>query len=154
MLQIGSSAPNFFLNTISGVEVGLTACLLEGPVLIEFIRGTWDPDARRRLQELAGASERFRELGARILVVTCERSGQVAKYLERHPSPLAVLLDEERRVAREYRVLQRFALPVWNIARPSSFVVDRCGFVRFAYAARLSIHTAEIEKILAVLRAL
>ncbi len=129
----------------------LAACLLEGSVLVEFIRGTWDPDARRRLLALAAARDRFREKKARVLVIACERAVTAAQYLEERPLPVTLLVDEDRRVAREYGVLQRFSLPVWNIARPSSFVVDRCGFVRYAYVASLQIESADIEKILETL---
>ena len=131
--------------------MGLTALLLEGPVLIDFIRGTWDPDSRRRIQLLAAARDRFGEAKSRALIVTCERPGSVASYLEEEPCPLPILVDHDRRCARAYGVLQRWSLPVWNIARPSSFVVDRCGFVRFAYVAPLQIHSADLGEILRVL---
>jgi peroxiredoxin len=151
-LKIGDPAPGFFLRTPHGVEVSLTACLLEGAVLVEFIRGTWDPDARRRLGALAAERERFREAGARIVVIACERPGPAASYLAAHPSPLTVLLDEDRRVARSYGVLQRFSLPLPNVARPASFVVDRCGFIRYAYVARLQVHSSDLEEVLAALK--
>ena len=136
-LRIGDSAPDFFLTTTTGVEVGLAACLLEGPVLLDFIRGTWDPDSRKRLKLLSGERDRFREARARAFIITCEHPGTAARYLEEEPSTVPVLVDYERRVTRSYGVLQRWSLPVWNIARPSSFVVDRCGFVRFVYVAPL-----------------
>jgi peroxiredoxin len=153
-LRAGDSAPDFFLTTTTGVEVGLTACLLEGPVLLDFIRGTWDPDSRKRLKLLSAQRERLREAKARAFIITCERPGPAARYLEGEPCSLPVLVDHDRRVARAYGVLQRWSLPIWNIARPSSFVVDRCGFVRFAYVAPLQIHSADLEEVLRVLRAL
>jgi peroxiredoxin len=147
----GAPAPEFVLKTPGGIEVPLASCLLEGPVLIDFIRGTWDPDARRRLDALTAALERFRKFRARVLVIACERAVTVARYLEQKPSPLTVLVDEDRSVARRYGVLRRFSLPVWNVARPSSFLVDRCGFVRYAYLAPLQIHSASIDQIVQVL---
>ena len=151
-LQVGDAAPGFFLHTPHGVEVSLTACLLEGPVLVEFIRGTWDPDARRRLERLAAERDRFREAGARVLVIACERAGSAARYLEEHPVALSLLVDEDRRVARAYGVLQRLSLPIPNVARPASFVVDRCGYVRHVYVARLQIHSSDVEEVIAVLK--
>lgn len=150
-LAPGDSAPEFFLRTASGVEMSLAACLLEGPLLIEFLRGTWDPDSRRRLEELARARESFRSRGARIVAIACERAGSIARYLEERPSPLPILADEDRRVARAYRVLQRFSLPIPNVARPASFLLDRCGFIRHAFVAPLQIHSANLETILRVL---
>ncbi|MBI4603421.1 MAG: redoxin domain-containing protein [Planctomycetes bacterium] len=146
-VQVGSSAPEFTLATPHGVEVRLTSCLVEGNLLLEFVRGTWDPDARRRLAALAEARERLRDLGAKVLVVACERPPAAARYLEERPLPLTLLLDETRAVARGYGVLQRFSLPRWNVARPASFVIDRCGFVRYAWVARLPIHAAPLEEV-------
>jgi peroxiredoxin len=153
LLKPGDTAPGFELRTAHGVEVTLAACLLEGPVLVEFIRGTWDPDARRRLGDLAAALDRFRERQARIVVIACERDWSVARYLAEHPSPLTLLVDGERRAARAYGVLKRFSFPFWNLARPASFLVDRCGFVRFAYVAPLAIRAANLGEILAALAA-
>jgi len=152
MVKIGDSAPEFFLSTPYGVEIILAACLLEGPVLLEFIRGTWDPDSRKRLDRLARELPRFGEAKTRVITIACERAQTAARYLEEHPTPVTLLLDEDRRVARQYGVLQKFSLPVWNVARPSSFVVDRCGFVRYTYVAQLQIHSADIDEILEVLK--
>jgi peroxiredoxin len=147
------SAPPFHLRTPFGVEVSLTAACLEGPVLVEFIRGTWDPDARRRLAELASAKEAFRERKVRVLVVSRERTSAAAGYLTDHPSPLTVLIDEDGATARSYGVFRRFSLPVWSVARPSSFLVDRCGFLRYVYVAALPIHAAPVQEILAATEA-
>lgn len=151
-MKIGDSAPEFFLSTPDGVEVILAACLLEGSVLLEFIRGTWDPDSRKRLAQLARELPRFTEAKTKVITIVCERVSTAARYLQEQPTPVTVLVDENRHVARQYGVLQKFSFPVWNIARPSSFVVDRCGFVRYAYVAPLQIHSASIDKILEVLR--
>lgn len=153
-LRPGDPAPDLFLTAINGVEVSLRACLLEGPVLIEFIRGTWCPNGRARLGELAAARAAFREAGARVLVVVCEDPGTAARYFAAHPSPLTVLVDSERRVARAFGVYHRFGLGAWNIARPASFLIDRAGFLRTVFVARLPIEAAKVDELLATLRAL
>src|SRR4030095_14857251 len=126
----GASAPDCSLPTPHGVEVTLGSCLLAGPVLVEFLRGTWDPDSRKRIDALGRERERFRAAGARVLLVACERPETAAGYLAEHPTPWTFLVDADRKVARGYGVLQRFSLPVWNVATPASFLVDPCGFVR------------------------
>jgi peroxiredoxin len=146
---VGASAPDFTLPTAHGVEVSLSACLSEGNVLVELLRGTWDPDARRRIALLGQQRESFLTLSTRILLVVCESVGSAARFLEERPTPLTLLLDETRAVARGYGVHQRFTLPRWNIARPASFLVDRCGFIRYAHVARLPIHAAPIDELLA-----
>ncbi|MGH9362360.1 MAG: redoxin domain-containing protein, partial [Thermoanaerobaculia bacterium] len=70
-LKPGDPAPDIFLAAANGNEVSLRACVLEGPVLVEFIRGTWCPNGRKRLEELGRARGAFRDAGARVLVVVC-----------------------------------------------------------------------------------
>jgi peroxiredoxin len=150
-LRPGDSAPEFFLRTSAGEEMSLATSLLEGPLLVEFLRGTWDPDSRRRIAELHGARESFRSRGAGVVAIACERPRSIAHFLAGRPGSVPILSDEDRSAARAYGVLQRFTLPIPNVARPSSFLVDRCGFVRHAYAARLQIHAAPLGDILALL---
>jgi peroxiredoxin len=151
-LKAGDPAPDIFLPAANGQEISLRACVLEGPVLVEFIRGTWCPEGRKRLKELAAARGGFREERARILVVVCEDPRTVERYLAAHPSPLTVLLDQKRLVARAYGVHQRFGLAALNIARPASFLIDRAGFIRRVFVAKLPIETAPVEEILTALR--
>lgn len=151
-LKEGDPAPDIFLRAANGQEVSLRACILEGPVLVEFIRGTWCPDSRRRLAELAGARGAFRDERTRVLVVVCEDPATVQRYLAAHPTPLTVLLDADRRVARSFGVYQRFGLGAWNIARPASFLIDRAGFIRLVFVAKLPIEAAPLQEILAAIR--
>ncbi len=153
-LEVGNTAPGFALETPYGVETTLASLLMDGPLLVEFVRGTWDPDTRERLSELTACHERFRHLHSKVVVVVCERRETVDAYLADHPVPFPVLIDGDRNVTRAYGVWQRFSLPMWNIARPSSFLMDRCGYVQYAYVARLQIHTASLEEILAVLESM
>ena len=153
-LEVGDTAPGFALETAYGVETTLASLLMEGPLLVEFVRGTWDPGTRKRLAELAACHERLRHHGAKLVVVVCERQVTVDAYLASHPVPYPVLIDGDRNVTRAYGVWQRFSLPVWNIARPSSFLMDRCGYVQFAFVAPLQIHAASLKEIFAALECL
>ncbi len=152
-LKVGDPAPDIFLPAANGLEVSLRACVVEGPVLVEFIRGTWCPNGRGRLKALADARGSFRDEGARILVVVCEKPANVLRYLAASPSPLTVLLDERRYVARAFGVHHRFGLGAWNIARPASFLIDRAGFVRRVFVARLPIEADPVASLLEALRA-
>jgi peroxiredoxin len=134
--------------------VNLRECLLRGPALVEFIRGTWDPNARERISLLDAARPRLDERAVRVLVVACEREDSARRYLEANPSPLSLLLDAEGAVARSWGVFERFSFGAFRVARPASFVVDRCGFVRFAHVGRSPIDAAPLDAVEGVLAAL
>ena len=153
-LEVGSTAPGFALETAWGVETTLASLLMEGPLLVEFVRGTWDPGTRQRLKDLTACHSEFRDRDCHVVVVVCERQETVDAYLAARPVPFPVLIDGDRNVTRAYGVWQRFSLPKGNIARPSSFLMDRCGYVQYAYAARLQIHAASLEEILRALETL
>ncbi len=153
-LQPGDSAPDICLPTPFDVEVELRPLLQAGPVVVEFIRGTWDPNARERLEELTDSKERLKPYRARSLVVSCEDAERARAYLETHASSkstASLVVDTTREVAKAYRVFQRFSFGAFNIARPATFVVDRCGYVRYVHVGRSPIQTAPVEEILAVL---
>jgi peroxiredoxin len=150
-IKVGDPAPDVFLPAANGQEVSLRAALLEGPVLVEFIRGTWCPSARKRLDELSRARAAFRDARTRVLVVAGEDPPAARRYFSEHPTPLTILLDGARRVARSFGVYQRFGLGAWNVARPASFLIDRAGFVRLVFVARLPVEAVPVEEILSTI---
>ena len=149
-LAPGDTAPVFTLTTAYGVEVGLVPMLARGAALVEFLRGSHNPKSRDRLAEIARRHDELRQSGTHVVAIVCERPEPLRKWLDAHPLPFPVAVDVDRAAARVYGVWQRFALPIGNVARPSSFLVDRCGFGRFAYLGRLQIHVADLSEIIAV----
>jgi peroxiredoxin len=153
-LAAGDPAADFELPALNGESVGLRSCLLEGPLYLEFIRGTWCPNARRRLDELERIRERFRSHWTRPLVIACEDPFTARRYFARRPTPLTVLLDSERRVARAYGCYQRFGLNGWNISRPAGFLIDRAGFIRWSFLARIQTESPDLEAVFSTLERL
>ena len=151
MLQLGDPAPDITLHTPYQVEVTLRPLLYEGSTLVEFIRGTWDPNARRRLEELSRLKGRLQELRTRCFVISCERPETARAYLESSSSTVSLLIDKKREVSRAYRVFQRFSYGAFNVARPATFILDRCGFIRYAAVGTSPIRTAPVSQLLAAL---
>ena len=149
----GDPAPGFTLSTPHGVSVSLEDLLEERTLVLEFIRGTWDPNAKTRLEELARVRTSFLELEGRIAVVTCERPGEAKRFLETGSEPRTLLVDTGGDTAKRYGVYQRFSYGAFGVARPSTWVIDRCGFVRMAHAGRSPIDAAPIVAIETALEA-
>ena len=144
----GDPAPDFTLATPHGVEVSLHSSLRKGPAVLEFIRGTWDPAARERITELAGAKEHLEELGGNLLIVSCEDPGSAGSYLDAGTCPFSLLIDAHLEASRAFGVFQKFSWGAVNVARPASFIIDRCGFVRHSRTGSSPIDAAPVETLL------
>ena len=62
-----------------------------------------------------------------------QRAEGVRRYLREAPVPFDVLIDEERKVVREYGVWHRIGLDAWNTARPAVFLIDRDRSIGYSF---------------------
>jgi len=153
-LQVGSRAPDFTLPNAFGDPVSLTDQLAKGPVVLTFYRGAWCPYCNLELRALKESLPAFREQGARVLAVSPQKPGQSLEQVREDDFPFEILSDLDNRVMRAYdlffrvpegmvRVYReelgldladyngdgRYVLPV-----PATFVIDREGVIRAAFA--------------------
>lgn len=70
-----------------------------------------------------------------LVPVLAQAAEPVRRYVEETGLPFNVLVDETRDVARAYGVYHRVALDAWNTARPSVFLIDRDGSIRYSYVS-------------------
>jgi methyl-accepting chemotaxis protein len=83
--------------------------------------------------ELAQHLDEYRGRGVEAAVVLPQRAEGVRRYLRKAPVPFDVLIDEERKVVREYGVWHRIGLDAWNTARPAVFLIDRDGSIGYSF---------------------
>ena len=150
----GDPAPDFTLATPHGVELSLHASLRKGPAVLEFIRGTWDPAARERITELAGAKECIEDLGGNLLIVSCEDPGSAGSYLDAGTCPFSLLADPAFEASQVFCVFQKFSWGAVNVAQPASFIIDRCGFLRYCHTGSSPLDAAPLDELLGSLRSL
>ncbi|MEC9353388.1 MAG: peroxiredoxin family protein [Planctomycetota bacterium] len=150
----GDPAPDFTLATPHGVEIALHASLRKGPAVLEFIRGTWDPAARARITELAEAKERLEELGGNLLIVSCEDPGSAGSYLDAGTCPFSLLADPAFEASEAFCVFQKFSWGAVNVARPASFIIDRCGFLRYCHTGSSPLDAAPLDELIGNLHSL
>jgi peroxiredoxin Q/BCP len=130
-----ASAPPFRLPTQKGEMRTLEDYLKKGPVLLAFHRGTWCPNCRTRFSELAMNAAAYAELGWQVVAVVSQSSTAVRRYVEDKGLPFNILIDESRDILKAYGVWHRIGLDAWNIARPSLFLIDRTGAIRYSCVA-------------------
>jgi peroxiredoxin Q/BCP len=157
-LGIGSRAPDFCLSPANGVKpISLASLLAQSAVVLEFMRGTWCPNCRKRMVELESFKSQIWEAGGKLVCIAAEKRGglwEPEKYLQNHPFPYPFLLDEDRAVVKAYGLYHRAGIDAWHIAHPATLVVDKTARVRYIYKGTSQIDRAPMEEVIAALRRL
>jgi peroxiredoxin len=130
-----TTAPPFTLPTQKGDMRSLADYLKSGPVLLAFHRGTWCPNCRTRFAELAMNAATYSARGWQVVAVVAQSSTAVRRYIEDKGLPFNILIDTSRDVSKAYGVWHRIGLDAWNIARPSLFVIEPTGAIRYSFIA-------------------
>jgi len=69
------------------------------------------------------------------MAVITQRSEKVKRYVEDQGLPFEILIDDSRDVVKAYGVWHRVGFDAWNIAKPSVFLIDRAGVIRYVFVA-------------------
>ena len=128
----GTNAPGFTLPDQAGADWMLDQALAETQALLIFYRGDWCPYCNGQLMTYARRYEEFEGRGGRIAGISVDTPEQNAAMVEKLLLPFPLLSDPEGEVIRAYGVWDEKE----TIARPSTFMLDRTGEVRFQYVAR------------------
>jgi thiol-disulfide isomerase/thioredoxin len=103
-LAVGSRAPEFLLSAANRDWIlSLSGFLSRRALIVEFLRGTWCPNCRRRMSELELMKTEIERAGAQLVYIAAEKSTGVwkpAKFLQSHP---VLVIGRERKVDYIYR---------------------------------------------------
>jgi peroxiredoxin len=154
-LKLGETAPDFTLPDAKGGRVRLADRLAQGPVVLNFYRGSWCPYCNFELRAYQLALPRFREAGAFLIAVSPQQPDDALSMTEKHALEYDVLSDVEQQVLAAYRI--RFDLPPhvtehmldatlaalakqqpdghYSLPVPATFVLDQDGVGRARYVS-------------------
>ncbi|MFI0258999.1 peroxiredoxin-like family protein [Streptomyces sp. NPDC017056] len=169
----GAPAPDFALPAADGRTVTLSGLLAEGPVVLTFYRGAWCPYCNLALRALQQHHDAITARGARLVAVSPQVPDESLTLTQKHELAFDVLSDVGSEVAGRYGIA--FDLPE-NLAAvydsfgfemqrvngghprtlplPATYVIDRTGTVRWAFADPDYVRRAEPADILAALDSL
>jgi peroxiredoxin len=154
-LGIGSRAPDFRLQAAVGQETHtLAQWTARGAVVLEFLRGTWCANCRKRMVELQRATTTIWSRGGNLVCIAAEkRNGmwEPEKYLQSHRLSLPFLLDEDREVIKAYGVFHRIGIDAWNVSHPATLVIDRDSRVRYIFKGSSQSDRAPMDEVLKAL---
>lgn len=164
--KVGEKVEDFELKTADGGTVKLSEKVKDGPVILNFYRGSWCHFCTLEFQELLATVPQFRSRGASVLAI----SPQVNDTREIPESAAEVfvnLSDRGNEVARRFGLVyplgdeirkvyealgirldslnedDRYEVPV-----PASYLIDREMTIRYAFASADLTERAEPEVLL------
>ncbi len=171
--NVGDTVGNFSLRDATNRLVALHDLLAQGAVVINFYRGGWCPYCNLELRMLQRNIDKFNQLGAQLVAISPESPDNSLSTIEKHQLNFLVLSDVKSEVARQFgisyivpeylkKTFQKFGLDLsrYNDADqvelpiPATYVLDRDGVVRYAFASEDFTQRAEIADILQVLKTL
>lgn len=115
---INSRAPDFTLKDLNGKTVSLSA--FKGKVVLLNFWATWCPPCREEMPALNKLYHETKHRGFEIIAVSTDKSVSDTKgFLQKNKLDFPVLFDEDRSVAKLYRVF----------SMPTTFLIDRNGMI-------------------------
>ena len=100
----------------------------------------------------------YAERSATPLAVSVQYAEKLRRYADRRGIAFPLLMDRKRSVIKSYGVYHWLGLlahnPAYNMARPSTFIVDKLGVIRFMYIGSHQFDLADQEEIIGCLQLL
>jgi peroxiredoxin len=107
------------------------------------------------MAQLESRKQEIEAAGTQVACVAAEKRGgawKPSKFLEKHPISFPFLLDEDRKVTKEYGLHHAFGVDALNIAHPATLVIDRSGTVCWIYRGDNQFDRALLDEVLNAVR--
>jgi peroxiredoxin len=172
-LTVGDRAPDATVYTQDGQPVSLASLYKDGPVVVTFYRGGWCPFCQRALEGWQTRLDELHDAGATLVALTPESPDHAADTITDHHLGFAVYSDSKMQAAKAYEVFFEVdqdtqtkykgygidlsswnANGLWTLPAPGTFVIDRKGVVRYAWADWDYTKRADPEEVIRVVRGL
>lgn len=172
-LGAGGQAPSFELKDHNGKLVSSTELLSQGPVVICFFRGRWDPFCVCQLEAMNLVFPDIQKSAASLVAISPQTVHQSFLMHDQHKLRFPLFSDDGNNIARgfglaytvpEYQqAVYRRAfvnLPFingdesWTLPIPATYILDRAGTVRYRWASEDYTERPEPADIVEKLRTL
>ncbi len=152
---VGCPGPDFILPAVDGTVRTLSA-YLGTKVVIVFYRGHWCGACRQQLAELRSTVQMLEDAGAAVLAISAEPLERAREGAEVHGLGFTILSDEGLSAIDRYGVRHEGEPEAGGraIARPSIFVLDRHGVIRYAHIGQDPLDRPTIHLVLLAIEAL
>ncbi len=149
MVELGSPAPSFRLQTSTGEYVSLEDFHGKKNVVVYFYPKDFTKGCTAEACEFRDSYEEFKNLGAEVIGISNDNQKSHGAFATEHKLPFILLSDLDGSARKSYGVKKTFGLVPGRV----SFVIDKNGTVRHVFSSQ-SKATAHVGEALAVLKSL
>jgi len=172
-LKVGQKAPDFELPNVKGESVNLHSLLEHGPVVLNFYRGGWCPYCNLELNAYNKHLGDIENLGASLVAISPQTPDNSLSTAEKNDLKFEVLSDVGNQTANQFglvfkvdsslhEIYTKFGLVIpkfngddsWEIPLPGTYVIDKDGTVKYAFANADYTKRAEPDEVIAKLQEL
>jgi peroxiredoxin len=149
--QVGDTAPNFTLNTITNKQVTLYDALMEGPVVLTWYRGGWCPYCNMTLHRLQEELPYIQAEGASLIALSPERLEDMSATQDKHQLTFDVASDLGNKVGKQFGVVfkltdevakiyqENYDLHTYNgdesdeLPLAATYIIGKNGVIQYAF---------------------
>jgi len=172
-LKVGEKAPDFNLPNPKGESVNLHSLLEKGPVILNFYRGGWCPYCNLELNAYQKHLEEINDLGASLVAISPETPDNSLSTAEKNDLKFDVLSDVGNKTANQFglvfklpselhEIYLKFGINIpkfngddsWEIPMPGTYVIDKDGTVKYAFADADYTKRADPDEVISKLQEL
>ena len=148
-LKVGDRAPDFTGYDQKGKQVELKKLLEQGPMILFFYRGKWDPVCSRYLNNYQDSLKVLTDQGFNVVAITPESIENVEQTVKLHNLTFTVIYDCQEKIMKDYDVmfsvtkpyqdmiLSKFSIDIANnngrdaarLPVPATYIINREGII-------------------------
>jgi peroxiredoxin Q/BCP len=144
MLEPGTMAPEFVLNTHDGTETSLSILLQSGPLILYFYPADFTPGCTKEACAIRDIHDDIQSVGLTVVGISPQDEDSHQRFREEHNLPFTLISDPEKVAIKMYDVDGPFGVGV----RRATYLISQSRSISDAIMADVLIgrHHEFIEK--------
>lgn len=119
-MQVGNTVNNFEVPLVNGVIFDLYRTLAHGPVVVNFIIGTWCPTCSIHLQRIRDWQYKNSKKQGTMLIVSSENMKVLKDWTENNQYPYLFGSDPDLNLIQYFQL----KMPMMKMSRPATVLID------------------------------
>lgn len=119
-MNVGDVVDDFELDLVTGFKFNLYSALKNGPVILNFIMGTWCPFCTNHLSKIRLWQSKL-DKNTTMLIISSEEIETLRDYIKKNPTSYLFATDPNLDVIKMFQT-KNMVLPT---ATPATFLIDQ-----------------------------